>query len=93
MVRDVASWFLIGWETATLYRLGTLARALADHKTAVMSQSVYSTCVHLGTTSKKKNGKKSDIVHLSNYPLPPYPKNDKSQQSTGPSLLEERMTN
>ena len=23
---------------------------------------------------QKKNGKKSDIVHLSNYPLPPYPK-------------------
>ena len=49
MVRDVASWFLIGWETATLYRLGTLARALADRKTAVLSQSVYSTCVHLAT--------------------------------------------
>ena len=53
--------------------------------------------IPLGTTSEKKNGKKSDIVHLSNYPLPPYPKNDiwkndKSQQSVGPSLLEERMT-
>ena len=24
----------------------------------------------------KKNGKMSDIEHLSNYPLPPYPKND-----------------
>ena len=40
----------------------------------------------------------SDIEHLSNYPLPPYPKNDngkndKSQQLMGPSLLEETMTN
>jgi len=46
----------------------------------------------------KKKGKISDIEHLSNYPLPTYPKidnskNDKSQQSMGPSLLEERMAN
>ena len=47
---------------------------------------------------KKKNGKISDIVQNSNYPLPPCPnndewKNDKSQQSIGPSLLKEIMTN
>ena len=46
----------------------------------------------------KKNSKMNDIKHLSNYPLPPCPKNDiwkndKSQQSMDPSLLEERMTN
>ena len=47
---------------------------------------------------QKKNGKISDIEQNSNYPLPPCPnndkwKNDKSQQSMGPSLLKERMTN
>ena len=47
---------------------------------------------------QKKNGKISDIVQNSNYPLPPCPnndewKNDKSQQSIGPSLLKEIMTN
>ena len=52
----------------------------------------------LGTSSEKKNGKISDIVQNSNYPLPPCPnnderKNDKSQQSIGPSLLKEIVTN
>ena len=49
-------------------------------------------------TYLKKTGKMSDIELLSNYPLPPCPKNDnckndKSQHPMGPSLLEERMTN
>ena len=43
----------------------------------------------------KKMCEMNDIVHLSIYPLPPCPysdngKCDKSQQSMGPSLLEER---
>ena len=46
MVRDVASWFLIGWETATLYRLGTLARALADQEMTVQCTVQYMCTVH-----------------------------------------------
>ena len=47
---------------------------------------------------QKKNVKISDIVQNSIYPLPPCPnndewKNDKSQQSIGPSLLKEIITN
>ena len=50
-----------------------------------------------GTIQEKKNGKKSDIMHISVNPLPSYPindifKSDKLIQLT-PTLLYEIMTN
>ena len=78
------------WRLHTKSRLPAMLRIL---------QKVFNICPSdKGRRQKKKNGKISDIVQNSNYPLPPCPnndewKNDKSQQSIGPSLLKEIMTN
>ena len=51
-----------------------------------------------GPYRKKKNGKKSDIMHISITPLPSYPNNDifksdKLIQPMTPTLLCKIMTN